>query len=102
MTPYKAWDVFRLHGDGVEHEIDNSDWTISEADLKGALKNEQAGDKSEGKKADNKKSDKEKDDTKDYQLVRALDLVKALYLYGQNDNKHFIKQEEETPKKSEK
>ena len=83
-------------------EIDNSDWTISEADLKGALKNEQAGDKSEGKKADNKKSDKEKDDTKDYQLVRALDLVKALYLYGQNDNKHFVKQEEETPKKSEK
>ena len=23
---------------------------------------------------------------KDYQLIRALDLVKALYLFGQNDN----------------
>lgn len=25
MTPYKAWDVFRLHGDGLEHEIAYAD-----------------------------------------------------------------------------
>lgn len=25
MTPYKAWDVFRLNGDGVEHEIAYAD-----------------------------------------------------------------------------
>ena len=76
-------------------EIDNSDWTISEADLKGALKNEQNNDKTKKKgntsPKDSKKSDKE--NVKDYQLIRALDLVKALYLYGQNDNKYFVKPE---------
>ena len=33
-----------------------------------------------------KKKESSKDELKDYQLIRALDLVKALYLYGQNDN----------------
>ncbi|MBQ4400037.1 MAG: S41 family peptidase [Alphaproteobacteria bacterium] len=74
-------------------EIDNSDWTISEADLKGALKNEQNNDKTQKKTTETKKDDDVKD-AKDYQLVRALDLVKSLYLYGQNDNKHFVKKEE--------
>ena len=86
-------------------EIDNSDWAISEADLKGALKNEQAGSKSKDKKGTNKKSDNKEEEVKDYQLIRALDLVKALYLYGQNDNKHFVKskeEEKEEPEKSEK
>lgn len=85
-------------------EIDNSDWTISEADLKGALKNEQNNDKTKKKgntsPKDSKKSDKE--DVKDYQLIRALDLVKALYLYGQNDNKYFVKPEAQKTEASKK
>ncbi len=64
-------------------EIDTKGWNVSEADLKGALKNEQ----NDKKKADkNKDKKEEKKELKDYQLVRALDLVKALYLFGQNNN----------------
>ena len=64
----------------IETLEDNS-WNISEADLKGALKNEQA-----DKNNTSKHSKISENDTKDYQLIRAMDLVKALYLYGQNDN----------------
>ena len=78
-------------------ELEDYGLNISEANLKGALKNEQAGDNK--KDADTKKDDKE---IKDYQLVRALDMVKALYLYGQNDNNNIIgKQAEDAPKSSE-
>lgn len=64
-------------------EIEDNGWNISEADLKGALKNEQA----DKKKARDKNSDNlSEEDKNDYQLIRALDLVKALYLYGQYDN----------------
>lgn len=74
-------------------EIESYDLNISEASLKGALKNEQA-DKNT-KKEDSKDTSKDgKKEIKDYQLIRALDMVKALYLYGQNDNKHFKKAEE--------
>ncbi|MBR1841382.1 MAG: S41 family peptidase [Alphaproteobacteria bacterium] len=66
-------------------ELEDYGLNISEANLKGALKNEQTGDKK--KDAENKKDNKE---IKDYQLIRALDMVKALYLYGQNDNKNVI------------
>lgn len=79
-------------------EIDHSDWTISEADLKGALKNEQGNDKTK-KKANDSPKDNNTKEVKDYQLIRALDLVKSLYLYGQNDNKHFVKKEEKKPEK---
>ena len=65
-------------------EIDTSDWNLSEANLKGALKNEQATEKA---KTSSEKSEDEDKTKKDYQLVRALDLVKALYLYSQNDNR---------------
>ena len=61
--------------------IEDNSWNISEADLKGALKNEQA-----DKNNTSKHSKISENDTKDYQLIRAMDLVKALYLYGQNDN----------------
>lgn len=64
-------------------EIESYGLNLSEADLKGALKNEQAGD---DKKKAQQVNDKNKKDLKDYQLIRALDLVKALYIYGQNDN----------------
>lgn len=66
-------------------ELEKYGLNISEANLKGALKNEQAADKK--KAEEDKKKDKE---IKDYQLIRALDMVKALYLYGQNDNKNVI------------
>lgn len=65
-------------------ELESNGWNISEADLKGALKNEQVDKKSA--KTNNKKASDAKEDLKDYQLIRALDLVKALYLFGQNDN----------------
>ncbi len=67
-------------------EIDKSSWRVSEADLKGALKNEQIKDSDKNKKKDAKEADAKNKDKNDYQLVRALDLVKALYIYGQNDN----------------
>ncbi|MBO6281170.1 MAG: S41 family peptidase [Alphaproteobacteria bacterium] len=75
-------------------EIETYDLNLSEANLKGALKNEQAEkntQKGEAKKDDAKAGKKE---IKDYQLVRALDMVKALYLYAQNDNQHFVKKVE--------
>ena len=70
-------------------EIESYDLNINEASLKGALKNEQA-DKNSTSKKDKKEEEKE---IKDYQLVRALDMVKALYLFGQNDNKNVISKE---------
>lgn len=79
-------------------EIEDNGWNISEADLKGALKNEQA-----DKKKANKKSKISEADAKDYQLIRAMDLVKALYLYGQNDNLNVqTKQTEKTTSKGKK
>lgn len=79
-------------------EIEDNGWNISEADLKGALKNEQA-----DKKKSNKKSKISEADAKDYQLIRAMDLVKALYLYGQNDNLNVqTKQTEKTAGKGKK
>lgn len=77
-------------------EFDTSSWRVSEADLKGALKNEQIKDGKQ-KKTDEKNAGKN-NDKKDYQLVRALDLVKALYIYGQNDNIAAIKAESEAKK----
>jgi len=62
-------------------EVLDSYYNVSEASLKNALKNEQKEDKTKGKK-DEKGKDKEDDENADYQLVRALDLVKALSLYG--------------------
>ncbi len=78
-------------------EFDNDDYNISEANLKGALKNEQISEKDKKKASsqkNDKKADEKNDDMKDYQLVRALDLVKALYLYGQNDNNIVAKERE--------
>ena len=63
-------------------EIKSYGLNLSEADLKGALKNEQITDKKDA----NAKKEGEEDDLKDYQLIRELELVKALYLYGKNDS----------------
>ena len=53
---------------------------LSEADLNNALKNDNTEEEKSAQK--NKKS---KEDLADYQLVRALDLVKALGLYYKSD-----------------
>ena len=53
-------------------------YNVSEASLSNALKNEQKTDKKSEKKAE----DENKQEVQDYQLMRALDLVKALSLYG--------------------
>lgn len=58
-------------------------YNVSEANLSNALKNEQKDDKKNA--ADKAKQEKKEQDLKDYQLVRALDLVKALSLYGSNE-----------------
>ena len=50
---------------------------ITEAELSGALKNEEEDKKSNKEKTDNAET------ISDYQLIRALDLVRALGLYGQ-------------------
>ena len=60
--------------------IDNS-FNMSEAEFDNALKNDT-------KKASTKQSDKEKEDEdleKDYQLSRAVDMVKALAIYSQTE-----------------
>lgn len=61
-------------------EIESYGLSLSEANLKGALKNEQTAKDKKGKEV--KKSEKDKNEADDYQLTRALDLVKALYIYG--------------------
>lgn len=66
-------------------EYDFSAYSISEAELKNALKNENSEDKSA--KAKDKKDTKgegENDDDmqKDYQLLRAVDTIKALSIYN--------------------
>ncbi len=89
-------------------EIESYGLNLSEADLQGALKNEQTDkdkkknkkNKNTNKKSDKSSADDEYDDSKDYQLVRALDLVKALYLYGQNDNA-VVKSEDKKEEKTE-
>ena len=63
--------------------IDNAGFERSEAEFRNALKNEGefTPDSEENKKAKSDK-DKENKDAQDYQLMRALDLVKALNLYS--------------------
>ncbi len=62
-------------------ELESYALNISEAELKNALKNdnEESNEKS-------KKNKKSKEDLEDYQLTRALDLVKALALYANTSN----------------
>lgn len=57
-------------------ELESYALNISEAELKNALKNDNEENKTEEKKK------KSKEDLEDYQLTRALDLVKALALYS--------------------
>ena len=61
-------------------ELESYALNISEADLNNALKND-----SDISTDSEKKNGKSKEDLADYQLVRALDLVKALALYSKSD-----------------
>ncbi len=61
--------------------VESGGFGITEAELKGALKNENGDDKKAEK---NKKLSAE--DLSDYQLLRAIDMVKALKLYSENDS----------------
>lgn len=61
-------------------ELESYALNISEADLNNALKND-----SDIDTGNEKKNGKSKEDLADYQLVRALDLVKALALYSKSD-----------------
>lgn len=61
-------------------ELESYALNISEADLNNALKND-----SDISNDSEKKNGKSKEDLADYQLVRALDLVKALALYSKSD-----------------
>lgn len=61
-------------------ELESYALNISEADLNNALKND-----SEEANSSKKKTKKSKEDLADYQLTRALDLVKALALYSKLD-----------------
>jgi len=63
-------------------ELESYTLNISEADLNNALKND-----SDIDTGNEKKNGKSKEDLADYQLVRALDLVKALALYSKSDEK---------------
>lgn len=63
-------------------ELESYTLNISEADLNNALKND-----SDIAAGNEKKNGKSKEDLADYQLVRALDLVKALALYSKSDEK---------------
>jgi len=60
-------------------EFESYALSLSEAELNNALKNDNSDDNNAKKK--NKKS---KEDLEDYQLIRALDLVKALALYSKS------------------
>lgn len=60
-------------------EFESYALNLSEADLNNALKNDV-----EEEKGSDKKAKKSKEDLEDYQLVRALDLVKALSLYSKS------------------
>lgn len=63
-------------------ELESYALNISEAELNNALKND-----SEDTSGNKEKKHKSKEDLADYQLVRALDLVKALALYSKSEEK---------------
>lgn len=60
-------------------EIESYGLNIKEAELKGALKNEED---AKAAKSGKKEKSENKEEVADYQLIRALDLVKALNLYS--------------------
>lgn len=68
-------------------EIESYGLNIKEAELKGALKNEED---AKAAKSGKKEKSENKEEIADYQLIRALDLVKALNLYS-------VQQSETTP-----
>lgn len=68
-----------VHPAKVEEIV--SAYNFSEAEYGNALKNESADKAAKDKKTDKKANDKNEEWRKDYQLARAVDLVKALGIY---------------------
>ncbi len=71
-------------------EISKETGRLRESDLKGALKNP---NKKNKKKTDDKKEDAKEKKKEDYQLARAIDLLKGLSLYS-NDNSPVMEKKE--------
>ncbi|MDD4556056.1 MAG: S41 family peptidase [Alphaproteobacteria bacterium] len=67
-------------------EVIDSGYSFSEAELRNALKNENNDEKNSKKEAKDNKKEVNERLAKDYQLSRAVDLVKALGIYGKYDN----------------
>ena len=68
-------------------EIESYGLNIKEAELKGALKNEED---AKAAKSGKKEKSENKEEVADYQLIRALDLVKALNLYSVPQNEKAV------------
>lgn len=71
---------------------------ITESELKGALKNEEE-DKNKNKKKSSEEKANKAEEVEDYQLSRALDLVKGLSLYGHQGEVRQEADEESKEKK---
>ncbi len=99
-----------IQAKGIEPDIDvkpakvelleNYGLNITESELKGALKNEEDA-KDNGKKSQADEDTVKDEQIEDYQLSRALDLVKALSLYGQQGEVREQEPETETDKTAE-
>ncbi len=99
-----------IQAKGIEPDIDvkpakvelleNYGLNITESELKGALKNEEDA-KDNGKKSQADEDTVKDEQIEDYQLSRALDLVKALSLYGQQGEVREQEPETESDKTAE-
>ena len=91
-----------IQAEGIEPDVvvnrakieeEKEDRMFSEETLTNALKNDTKKDTKKDAKSDSEKSDEERD-AKDYQLIRAVDLVKGIAVYEERNNAAKSKLEE--------
>lgn len=91
-----------IQAEGIEPDVvvnrakieeEKEDRMFSEETLTNALKNDTKKDTKKDAKSDSEKSDEERD-AKDYQLIRAVDLVKGIAVYEERNNATKSKLEE--------
>lgn len=91
-----------IQAEGIEPDVvvnrakieeEKEDRMFSEETLTNALKNDTKKDTKKDTKSDSEKSDEERD-AKDYQLIRAVDLVKGIAVYEERNNTTKSKLEE--------
>ena len=91
-----------IQAEGIEPDVvvnrakieeEKEDRMFSEETLTNALKNDTKKDTKKDAKSDSEKSDEERD-AKDYQLIRAVDLVKCIAVYEERNNATKSKLEE--------